>query len=95
MQEFADELSPRIHDACFGSSRSLRHVANSNGANSSSSSSRSCIGGVTYYDADFGTPSTVTAASSMDFDVIGSSHDDVTHSLASIVRNRLLTYRVH
>jgi len=95
VQEFADELSPRIHDACFGSSRSLRHVANSNGANSSSSSSRSCIGGVTYYDADFGTPSTVTAASSMDFDVIGSSHDDVTHSLASIVRNRLLTYRVH
>jgi len=95
VQEFADELSPRIHDACFGSSRSLRHVANSNGVNSSSSSSRSCSGGVTYYDADFGTPSTVTAASSMDFDVIGSSHDDVTHSLASIVRNRLLTYRVH
>jgi len=75
-----DESSQRLSDPCFGSSRSLRHVAYSNGSSSISSISSSS-GGVTYYNSDCCTPSTVTAASSVDFDFIDSSHLDVTHAM--------------
>ena len=90
MQELTDEFRQRLYDPCFGSSRSLRHVANSN------SSSSSSIGGVhaaTYCDSDCSS-STVTAASSIDFDFLdSSSRYHVTQPLARTIC--LLAYLLH
>jgi len=84
-QAITDELPQRLSDPGFGSSRSLRYVANSNGINNGiSSSSSSGVYQGSFCDSDCSS-STVTAASSIDFDVLDSdSRSDLNHTLARI-----------